>query len=135
MNDAITADAARKQFDEAVRTYAPKMAGKLRQLLPFKEGIAELRGRGASYATIAGILRDVGVTVSRDTVTRFCTEVLKLTQPHAGQRQKSRRIAAETLRNRSPKKGGTMAENMPTRGGPSADAPRTGPRIADPNSI
>src|ERR1051326_4413824 len=99
MNDATAADAARHKFDEAVRTYAPKMPGRLRQLLPFKEGIAELRSRGASYATIAGILRNVGVTVSRDTVTRFCTDVLQMTQSHTRQRQNSRRTAAEALRN------------------------------------
>ena len=41
-----------------------------------KDSIAELRSKGASYAAIAGILRNVNVPVASDTVFRFCHEVL-----------------------------------------------------------
>jgi hypothetical protein len=46
-------DQAQIKFASAVRNYVPKVAGKLPLLMPFKEGIAELRRKHASYETIA----------------------------------------------------------------------------------
>ena len=44
--------------------------------MPLKDSIAELRSKGASYAAIADILRNVNVPVASDTVFRFCHEIL-----------------------------------------------------------
>ena len=79
MNDDSAADLARKEFGNAVRNYAPKLPRKFRELLPHREGIAELRRKGASYETIVDILHGIHISVCRDTLTRFCDEVLKLT--------------------------------------------------------
>ena len=78
MNEHSAADLAQDKFTSAVRNYEPRMAGKLSKLLPFKEGITELRRKRASYETIADILRNIDVAVSRFTVARFCREILKL---------------------------------------------------------
>ena len=53
MKKRSVADPAQIKFASAVRNYAPKVAGKLPLLMPFKEGIAELRRKHASYKSIA----------------------------------------------------------------------------------
>lgn len=55
MKKRSVADPAQITFASAVRNYVPKVAGKLPLLMPFKEGIAELRRKRASYETIASI--------------------------------------------------------------------------------
>ena len=90
MNDASgAAELAQNQFATAVRNFTPKLSPKFQKLLPFKDGIAELRRKGASYETIADILRNTNVVVSHDTVTRFCREVLKLTRRSSRPRKTS----------------------------------------------
>ena len=42
-------DPSQIKFASAVRNYVPKVAGKLPLLMPYKEGIAELRRKHASY--------------------------------------------------------------------------------------
>ena len=80
MNDAPgAAELAQNQFATAVRNFTPKLSAKFQKLLPFKDGIAELRRKGASYETITDILRNINVAVSHDTVARFCREVLDVT--------------------------------------------------------
>ena len=72
MNDTpITAELAQNQFATAVRNFTPKPPAKFQKLLLLKDGIAELRRKGASYAIIANILRNISVAVSHDTVARF----------------------------------------------------------------
>ena len=80
MNDnRIDAELAQNQFATAVRNFTPKSSPKFQKLLPLKDGIVELRRKGASYAVIADILRNINVAVSHDTVARFCREVLDVT--------------------------------------------------------
>jgi hypothetical protein len=55
MNSDLSSDSPTKRFENAVRNYVPKVAGKLPLLMPFKEGIAELRRKHASYETIVSI--------------------------------------------------------------------------------
>jgi len=57
---------ATSKFASAARDYSPKASGRFRKLLPFNEGLAELRHKHASYRTIAGILREIGVIVSHN---------------------------------------------------------------------
>jgi hypothetical protein len=93
MNEHSIADSAQEKFASAVKNYEPKMAAKLQKLVRFKEGISELRRKGASYDVIADILSNLGVKVSRFTVTRFCREVLKVSPP----RSKSQSTIRRTL--------------------------------------
>ena len=134
MNDASgAAELAQNQFATAVRNFTPKLSAKFQKLLPFKDGIAELRRKGASYETIADILRNTNVTVSHDTVARFCRELLDLTPAQRRRRKTSARRA--TQKPRSP----PQTLNIPNH---AAQAPRVarqenagGPHIADINTI
>ena len=124
------------------------MAGKLTRLLPFKEGIAELRRKRASYETIADILRNIDVAVSRFTVARFCREVLEL-KPRPSQ---SRQASARTVEQHSsshPKanrirKADRSRATKPAKQSGESDTPGPhvahqedsgGPRIADINTV
>lgn len=123
MNHAAATEKARNDFAAAVRNFTPPLSAKFQMLLPFKEGIAELRRKGASYETIAEILRNMSVAVSHDTVTVFCHVVLGI--PPAKRRKRKRSVKTlvhQPSSSRSPKR----SDAHP--------APR-GPRIADPNTI
>ena len=122
MTDDSAADLARKQFATVVRDYAPKRSSKLQQLLPYQEGITELRRKGASYETIVDILHDIHVSVCRDTLTRFCSEVLKLTPSRPRRREPVARTAPAKL----PKTNRRLAEHKNEA---------VGPRIANPHDI
>ena len=122
MNDATANDVAQSQFATAVSTFTPKSSVKFQKMMPFKDGIAELRRKHASYATIADILRNINVTVSHDTVTRFCHEVLGLTLAQRRRRKTRARSIEHKTRG-----------NPQTRNTESLIAP--GPRVADPNNV
>jgi hypothetical protein len=129
-------DLVASRLAQVVRDYTPKHPPKFQKLLPLKAGIAELRGRGASYATIADILRNVDVPVACDTIFRFCHEVLG--EPMT-RRRKSQKVpvrvpaerAREKLRDDHATDTGKKTDSQPVYGwGCSA-----GPHIADPNTI
>ena len=147
MNDTPTdAKLAQNQFATAVRNFTPKLSAKYQKLLPLKDGIVELRHKGASYAIIADILRNVDVAVSHDTVARFCREVLDLTP----RTRRPRKASAKELQHDptdSPKanlvrKVDSSCEIKPAVqsekiGMPDLHvySPPVGPRIADPKTI
>src|SRR5437867_3075705 len=122
MNNAATTDLATRQFADTVRDFTPKASTKFQALLPFKDGIAELRRKHASYEIIADILRNINVTVSHDTVARFCHKVLKIV-PAQRRRHKSRVDGAS--RKPSNRSRPRSATNLTARG----------PRVADPDNI
>lgn len=142
------ADQAQNKFASAVRSYAPRVAGKLPLLLPFKEGIAELRAKHASYKTIAGILRDIDVVVSHFTVARFCREVLELTprpsrprkasartvEQHSSSHPKANRIV-KADNSRRTKRGIQSGESDPPGPRVAHQEDVGGPRIADINTV
>ena len=76
MKNDPASDLSATRLAQVIRDYTPKHPPKFQKLLPMKDGIAELRSKGASYATIADILRNINVPVACDTVFRFCHEVL-----------------------------------------------------------
>ena len=65
------------QFDEAVRAFTPVCKARYAKLLPFREGIAKLREKGASYDLICELLVAAGVTVAVDTIGNFVREVIE----------------------------------------------------------
>ena len=123
MNHAAVTQVARSDFATAVRNFTPTSPAKFQTLLPFKEGIAELRRKGASYETIADILRNLNVAVSHDTVTRFCHKVLGFAP---AQRRRRKRKSVSTVAQRP--------RNRPLKAEDTNHAPR-GPRVADPNNV
>ena len=122
MNHAAVTQVARSDFATAVRNFTPSTPAKFQTLLPFKEGIAELRRKGASYETIADILRNLNVAVSHDTVTRFCHKVLGFAP--AQRRRRKQRVSTVAQRPR----------NRPLKAEDTNHAAQ-GPRVADPNNV
>ena len=122
MNRAAVTEVARNEFATAVKNFTPTLPAKFQMLLPCKEGIAELRRKGASYETITDILHNLNVAVSHDTVNRFCHKVLGVSPARRRRRKRNVRPTTERPRSRPLK---DDEANHATRG----------PRIADPNNI
>jgi len=76
MNDSSPSEDSQVRFKELANGYQPKLPRKLALLLPFKNQIEKLLERKASYDDIRLLLEDVKVTVSKDTVHRFCRQVI-----------------------------------------------------------
>jgi hypothetical protein len=137
-NDSAT-DLVAARLAQAMRDYVPRHPTKFRKLLPMKGSIAELRSKGASYAVIAEILRNINVPVASDTIFRFCHEVLG--EPMT-RRRRRRKVAAIVPKERAREKSRTEnARDIGNLQGKSDSQPAagwvrsTGPRIADPNTI
>jgi hypothetical protein len=82
----IAAQTAR--FSEAVRAFTPVCASRYAKLLPFKDGIVELRQKGASYRLIRELLATIGVAVAVDTIGNFVREVIEQRPPSRPTRQR-----------------------------------------------
>jgi hypothetical protein len=129
-------DLAAARLAQAIRDYVPRHPTKFRKLLPLKDSIAELRRKGASYAAIADILRNVNVPVASDTVFRFCHEVLS--EPITRRRKRRKVVVADPkkLGREKPREDHAPGTVRKTESQPFHTWRRPdGPRIADPNSI
>ena len=76
MSDSSQSGDSQVRFKELANGYQPKLPRKLALLLPFKPQIEKLLERKASYDDIRLLLEDVRITVSKDTVHRFCRQVI-----------------------------------------------------------
>jgi hypothetical protein len=76
MSDSSPSEDSQVRFKELANGYQPKLPRKLALLLPFKPQIEKLLERKASYDDIRLLLEDVKITVSKDTVHRFCRQVI-----------------------------------------------------------
>ena len=65
------------QFDEAVWAFTPVCKARYAKLLTFRDGIAKLREKGASYDLIRELLVAAGVTVAVDTIGNFVRGVIE----------------------------------------------------------
>jgi hypothetical protein len=72
-----TADIATRtqRFNEAARAFTPPPPTRHAKLMPMKDGIIELRQKGASLRLIRELLATVDVAVGTDTIARFLAEV------------------------------------------------------------
>ena len=153
MNQSTSTDPRAARFSEAVRAFAPVCASRYAKLLPFKDGIVELRQKGASYRLIRELLATADVAVAVDTIGNFVREVIEQRPPS---RPNSRRRPVRPLSEPStarkvptpsePQFPFTVAPPVEARtaeppvSAPSsplpAERPRTrGPRIADPANL
>ena len=130
MTDRAATQPIEKSFDAAVKSYERRASGKIQALMAHKKGIAELRGKQASFRTIANLLKRAGVDVSHDTVARFCHKILEQTP-----RRKARpRPAIGTPK--TDVVGILKAQREGAGPPPVAPAVRSrGPRIADPKNV
>ena len=137
---------AQKRFAELAQNFDPKEESKEHPLESFIDHIRMLRANGATYKTVNGMLKQVGVEVCDATLARFC-QVRLLNPPRRKvsrkrskknttkaplQTPENKAVSTEQrqpeVRGMTPKK---AAENtkkeLPKR--------RRGPRIADPKNI
>ena len=129
-------DLAAARLAQAIRDYVPRHPTKFRKLMPLKDSIAELRSKGASYAAIADILRNVNVPVASDTVFRFCHEILGEPITRRRKRRKVGAIVSKERARKEPRKDSATGisgktERLSVKNPEHSD----GPRIADPDTI
>jgi hypothetical protein len=142
MSHGHDAQESQNRVAEAAANYAPRCPPKYDELMQFKESIATLRRKGASYRTIMDILHTVKVSVSLDTVARFCREVIEQRQPRKIKRRPSVRPLSEPA-TEPPQPAhppvsqtGTGYREAP-KPAPTEEPPvrSKGPRIADPANV
>ena len=124
-------------FDAKVQSFDAAKGRRFQALLPFQEGILRLREKGASSRTIAELLKQLGVTVSHNTIARFCRELADSAAVPERRVPAAKSTAPVKLNPPSP----SVAELLNRRhehGKPpeaAGDARRRGPRIADPKNV
>jgi hypothetical protein len=74
-NNLPTSD-SQSHFDTLASGFKPKLPPKLALMLPFKNQIEGLLAKRASYDDIRLLLEDVKVVVSKNTIYRFCHQVI-----------------------------------------------------------
>ncbi len=75
MSDPTDIAVRTQRFRDAVRAFTRPSPMRHAKLMPMKEGIIELREKGASLRLIRELLATVDVSVSIDTIARFLAEV------------------------------------------------------------
>lgn len=146
MSDSIEQLSGPLLFDAAVRNFERKLPARFRTLMPYKDGIAGLRAKNASFRTIAQILKQTGVSVSHDTVARFCHAVVEQTQPRQKKRLKAVSATADERRTQTqapqtsdtgdrPGVSALLQERRNADAASGASGKSRGPRIADPKNV
>ncbi|MGB8167236.1 MAG: hypothetical protein WCF18_07065 [Chthoniobacteraceae bacterium] len=124
-----------QRFAEAVRNFAGVPPKRFAALLPHRDGIAELRVKGASFGMIRELLAMAGIEVAADTVRRFYRDVIE--EPRSGAKRSPKRERAAVP---PPPKLPMPAEPPPVIAESAQPAPAEpprgrGPRIADPRNL
>ena len=136
MSDEAAADERTNRFAEAVRNFAGVPPKRFAALLSHREGIAELRQKGASFGMIRELLAMAGIEVAADTVRRFYREVIEERRNGAKRSLKRERpVVSPPLNTPVPP---AAASPKATLDPPPAvpELPRSrGPRIADPRNL
>jgi hypothetical protein len=94
MNNEPTTDERQKLIAAAADSYTAPPPQSHTLLMPIRESLATLRHKGASYRTIAQILRNVDIEVSLDTLSRFCREYVEEPPPRKDKRRPVSRAAS-----------------------------------------
>jgi hypothetical protein len=113
-------------FSAAARAFRKSRGPKIDLLTPHASDIRLLRKSGASFPVIVNLLQQSGLTVSADTVRRFCSH-----QPKG-------ESSTPTVKTPPPEPSKDInPEPTPISVKPSyfTELPRRGPRIADPRNL
>jgi hypothetical protein len=142
-----------QRFNEAARAFTPPPPARHAKLMPMKDGIIELRQKGASLRLIRELLATVDVAVGTDTIARFLAEVNGESQsPQTSKRPvRKRRTRARTATIQPaavPAVTVATTASSPSPQSPSSNSAATadaqessgrsrarGPRIADPRNL
>jgi hypothetical protein len=141
MSDLTDIAVRTQRFRDAVRAFTPPPPTRYAKLMPLKDGIIELREKGASLRLIRELLATVDVSVSIDTIARFLAEVNgEITAERRTKKSGRRRqIASKASDGQStavptftePSSPGQSSSLSP----PSERSRIRGPRIADPHNL
>lgn len=141
---ADTADRTQR-FNEAARAFTPPSPTRHAKLMPMKDGIIELRQKGASLRMIRELLATVDVAVGTDTIARFLAEVTDEPTPVRRPRRPARnRTVVASTDGREPAAAPGITQPSPPAQAPAAPQPATapaertrtrGPRVADPRNL
>jgi hypothetical protein len=134
--------AARTQrFGEAVRAFTPPPPKRYAKLMPLKDGIVELREKGASLRLIRELLATVDVAVSIDTIARFLREMngdaaAQRRTKQLGNKRNTVRRANDGQSTPVPPSTEPSSAAQETASPPHTERTRTrGPRVADPRNL
>lgn len=142
MSNANDTTAQTQRFNDAVRAFTPPSPTRHAKLMPLKEGIVELRQKGASLRLIRELLATVDVAVGTDTIARFLAEVNGDSPPQRSSKRSTRRrvvvapsntAAAPSLSEPSaPVRSPVPAQHTEA---PAERSRSRGPRVADPRNL
>lgn len=139
MSNAADIAARTQRFNEAVRAFTPPSPMRHAKLMPLKDGIVELRQKGASLRLIRELLSTIDVSISIDSIARFLAEASADSKaPQTSQQRRRRSVAAAAPSARSADVPPTAAASPPPSpvAASPTERPRTrGPRIADPYNL
>lgn len=132
-NDSTPLSPAMKElFGEAVRAFIKPASAKYQMLDELKDGISDLRRKGASYREISKILEGIGVSVSYETLSKYCKNSLKLSGKPAKRRSPIVKQEEELEPELTPPP--VLEPSAALCEGPFFRR-RRGPRIADPKNL
>jgi hypothetical protein len=141
MSDPTDIAARTQRFRDAVRTFTPPPPKRYAKLIPLKEGIVELREKGASLRLIRELLATIDVAVSIDTIARFLAEVhgeitAQRRTKKSGRRHQIISKASDGQSTADPTFTEPSSPGQPSSLPPASGRPRIrGPRIADPHNL
>ena len=142
MSDLTDIAARTQRFRDAVRAFTPPPPTRYAKLMPLKDGIIELREKGASLRLIRELLATVDVAVSIDTIARFLAEVNgEQPPPRSSKRSRPRRaavpVSAVATPITSPTPQPPCSKSTPTSNTetPPERSRIRGPRNADPHNL
>jgi hypothetical protein len=131
-----------QRFNEAVRDFKLPSPSRHAKLMPLKDGIVELRQKGASLRLIRELLATVDVAVGTDTIARFLGEVNGEQPPHRSSKRSRRRRAAvpasavaTSITSPTPQPPSSKSTPTSSADGPLERSRIRGPRIADPHNL
>jgi hypothetical protein len=142
MSNASDTTGQTQRFNDAVRAFTPPSPTRHAKLMPLKEGIVELRQKGASLRLIRDLLATVDVAVGTDTIARFLAEVNGDPPPQRSLKRSTRRRVVVPTSNTAADP--SLSEPSPPVRSPvpaqhieaPAERPRgRGPRVADPRTL
>jgi hypothetical protein len=142
MSQSADIAARTQRFRDAVRAFTLPPPTRYAKLMPLKDGIIELREKGASLRLIRELLATVDVSVSIDTIARFLAEVNGEQPPQRSSKRSRRRRMAVPLPTTATPIASPMPQAPPSKSTPTSkteappERPRIrGPRIADPHNL
>jgi hypothetical protein len=141
MSDLTDIAGRTQRFRDAVRAFTRPSPMRHAKLMPMKDGIIELRQKGASLRLIRELLATVDVAVSIDTIARFLAEVngeltVQRRTKKSGRRQRIISKASDGQSTAGPTFTEPSSPGQSSSLPPPSERPRSrGPRIADPHNL